>query len=38
MVGLGIGEGSIFQMSWQYSLMVLSLENLPDLATPMIAI
>jgi len=37
-VGTGMGCGSIFHMSRQYSLMVLSLENLLDLATPMIAI
>jgi hypothetical protein len=37
-VGTGMGCGSIFQMSRQYSLMVRSLENLLDLATPMIAI
>ena len=37
-VGEGVGDGSIFQMSWQYSLMVRSLENLPDIATPIIAI
>jgi hypothetical protein len=36
--GVGIGTGSIFHISLQYSCIVLSLLNLPDLASPIIAI
>lgn len=36
--GFGIDNGSMSQISWQYSRMVRSEENYPDMAIPWIAI